>query len=99
MNHSPFVRGYIEAMRAGQAGWYRHHPSGEMRRWAAEDLAPEALERITEDCEGGRSAFANSQEGGRQFFANRQRGAYAVNGGLRPLTVYIGGDGKVRFKD
>lgn len=103
---SPFVQGYVEALFASEADALdaMEPDAGLGRReglWLGfSDLAPETLARIIADCEAitqdGRefSAACSLSYEGATFWANRAAGEYAD---LRPLTVQLGDDGKVRL--
>lgn len=79
-------------------GGYSRPP---VKRLAFSDLAPETLAWITEDCLNAsteRHVFGHAikAKDGAAFWRNCQ-GGYAQ--GFRPLTPYLGGDGKIYFKE
>lgn len=85
---TPFAAGYMDAIRA------------ELPPEAAlAPFAPEALAMILADCERADGLVSDENglsEAGISFWDARQWG-YLCNLGLRPLTVSLGDDGKVRL--
>jgi hypothetical protein len=100
---SPFVQGYVEAMAQTLGEHCAAQDDNCYLRFS--DLAPETLARIMEDCERGvkmsnglHPIYRKNKAGGAAFWTDRQRGRWALTN-LRPLTPYLGDDGKVRLRE
>lgn len=105
---TPFAQGFVEALFAP----HNHGRSGRSvmtvggRQAAFRDLAPETLARIiaVRDRVANYEIFSILASGwdnpqlGALVWAEQQRGAY-FDKGFPPLTVTLGDDGKVRFKE
>lgn len=89
---TPFVGGYIAAIRAS-------HPE-----IGNAPFSPETLARIREDCEAHEKAYPLTAHDPRRhsrgfnFWRNRQAGMWTKSG-WPPLTLFLGGDGKVYLRD
>lgn len=107
---SPFEQGYVEAMKNDRRmlSYFDDARMLDWHDWAFSDLAPETLSVIRRDCAALVSppyVFASGAEAGRFCWEWRQRGWRNTSGGptLRetfpPLTIYLGDDGLVCFKE
>lgn len=103
---SPFAQGYIEALFASHSiSRYRSDEDRTYSHGAFDMLAPETLARIIADCEAriaglSPQSYPNatrlSVRDGHLFWQHRQEGVHSA---FPPLTVQLGGDGKVRFAE
>ena len=93
-----FTQGYVEAMFVSICP--EEDGSREMRTPRFDDLAPETLARIVEDCARYRAIVGGTWVGGpsagRDLWAERQVGNFPL---YPPLTAYLGDDGKVYLKE
>lgn len=93
---SPFAQGYVEALLRGLYENYEQQVAA--YRFRFDNLAPETLARIIEDCATleRRAAYMvpTDAEQGAITWASRQRGDIAD---FPPLTLSLGDDGKVVF--
>lgn len=101
---SPFVQGYVEeALEDLNRRFFSSGGYTEADFIGFRHLAPETLARIVEDCAvffgvGGPWFPVGDYETGKQFWRTRQKGQWAYMG-FPSLTLYLGDDGKLRFRD
>jgi hypothetical protein len=96
---SPFAQGCVEAMLRSLPAQYRTSekaPEPKLRRFR--DLAPETLALILRDCEAYERRYpatrlrTDHRARGANYWRDRQKG-------LKPLTPYLGDDGKVYLRE